>query len=162
MALTGFLLSAPLWKDKAPGRPPHAGPSSWAAGAALLCFAGLARAAVSTPADQDPAELRRLASALYARGSADGKPDAAALRASLGLSLAAVELRPFDGRSLALAGAALSGLGREADARHLFERSKLVEFMPVIVRRPGGGESEARRLAELKSMGLLPWRLENQ
>jgi O-antigen ligase len=151
--LVGFLLSAPLWKDKAALRVRPRPPRAWAAAAALVVFTLVARAAARPPAD-DPKRFRALAARLYAGPAASEKRDAAALRAALRLSMTAAELRPVDYKSLAFAGTALARLGRSADARDFFDRSRLVRFeaaVPGSRRSPGPTE---REIATFKSLGL--------
>ncbi len=161
LGLAGFLLSAPLWADKAAPQARPVAPAAWAAAAALACFLGLSRAVLIPGGEPDPRSFRGLASRLYERFGAVERPDASGLRDALALSLAAVELRPYDYKTLGLAGMILQRLGREDDARVLLERSRLVRFTPVVI---GAGDdhsgSEAKKLSALKSLGLLPRRLE--
>jgi O-antigen ligase len=157
LGIVGFLLSAPVWKDKAAQRVRPDAPPAWAAAAAVAVFLAAARSAAMPNAEADPIRYRGLAAKLYAGAVAGAKPDAAGLRAALGLSLAAAELRPFDYQSLALAGNSLARLGRAADAREFLERSRVVRFTPIVVGAgDDNGAREERRLEAVRSLGLLP------
>jgi|CXWL01.1.fsa_nt_gi O-antigen ligase len=163
LGIVGFLLSAPLWKDKASPRVRPDSPPAWAATAALVCFLGLARAAAHPVADADPGRIRRLAAVLYDGARADDKFDVSDLRTALRLSLAAAELRPFDYKALELAGTILARLGRASDAGIFRERARLVGFTPVVVGKGDHrGHNEARQIEKLRSLGLLPRRREQK
>ncbi len=157
--IVGFLLSAPLWMDKAAARVRPDAPPVWMAVAAVVCFLGVARAAARPADGQDPRRLRRLAHVIYLEAGSGGRPEAATLRTALGVALAAAELRPFDYKALELAGTTLARLGRASDAGTFFERARLVHFFPVVV---GSGDRDARneerQIAKLKSLGLLSGR----
>jgi len=156
LGIVGLLLSAPLWKDKAAARVRPDAPPAWRAAVAVACFLGVARAAAVPAKAEDPTRIRRLAAALYGGAGTGAKTDVGALRAALGLSLTAAELRPFDSKALALAGITLGRLGRTVDSKTFLERSWAIRFTPVNI---GKGDrrarNEERQISTLKSLGLM-------
>ncbi|UPT75206.1 MAG: O-antigen ligase family protein [Elusimicrobiota bacterium] len=140
MGIVGFLLSAPLWKDKAAPEARPSPPPAWSAAAAAACAILLSIGAARPGPELDGKRLRRLGLAAFESASGAGPAGAPALRAALTLSLDAAALRPHDYVALAQAGRVLARLGRPGDAADFYERSRSVRFTPVVV-----GEGRERR-----------------